>query len=145
VRLEPAGLFESWARPLHGGSFAALLWSRNESCLAHDDSAVHIDPTPQVFWRDLGFRGSAEVIDLWTGRSLGVHADHWPPIYSVRFYARFVRAPSHLHPFLARVWPHVAQPALERELRPHAHRLVKIVPQKGDSLDWTSEEGEMKA
>ena len=74
-----------------------------------------------------------------------MHADHWPPSYSVRLHARFVQTPSHLHLFLTRVWPYVAQPALEWGLRPHAHRLVKIVPQKGDSLDWTSEEGEMKA
>ena len=67
IRLEPAGLFETWARPLTGGKFAALLWSRNDSCLANDDSNVHLDPTPQIFWRSLGFRGSAEVIDLWSG------------------------------------------------------------------------------
>jgi hypothetical protein len=41
-------------RGQHGGSFAALLWSRNESCLANDDSNVHLDPTPQIFWRSLG-------------------------------------------------------------------------------------------
>ena len=115
LRLEPAGLFETWGRPLQGGSFAALLWSRNESCLANDDSEVHIDPSPQVFWRDLGFRGNAEVIDLWTGKSLGVHADHWPSSYS---------------------------DALDWGLRPHAHRLVKILPHPDQSLEWTAEQGE---
>ena len=115
MRLEPAGLFETWARPLHGGAFAALLWSRNESCLANDDSHVHLDPTPQIFWRSLGFRGSAEVVDLWTGESLGVHADHWPPSYSS---------------------------PLKWGLRPHAHRLVKVLPRP--DAEWTSEVGEAR-
>ena len=109
-------MFETWARPLSGGEFAAMLWSRNESCLANDDSHVHLDPTPQIFWRSLGFRGSARVIDLWTGQSLGVHADHWPPSYT---------------------------PALEWGLRPHAHRLVRVVPL--DDVVWASERGEVRA
>ena len=66
IRAEPTGLLETWARPLQGGAFAALLWARNESCLANGDSHVHTDPTAQVFWRSLGFRGSARVVDLWT-------------------------------------------------------------------------------
>ena len=59
-----------------------LLWSRNESCLANDDTGVHEDPTPQVFWDSLGFTGPAEVIDRWTGDSYGSHADNWRRAYS---------------------------------------------------------------
>ena len=62
LRLEPTGQYETWGRPLHGGTFAAMLWSRNESCLANDDTNVHLDPTPQVFWRSLGFKGEAEPV-----------------------------------------------------------------------------------
>ena len=83
VRVEPAGLFETWARPLSNGSFAVLLYNRSAtSCLPHDDHEVHIDPTPQVFFSSLGFRGDAAVVDLWSGEYLGMHTDNWPPAYS---------------------------------------------------------------
>merc|ERR1712166_317473 len=115
LRLEPAGLFEVWARPLDQGMFAAMLWSRNESCLANDDSRVHLDPTPQVFWRSLGFRGKAEVIDFWTGEHLGTHADNWPTAYSS---------------------------PLSWGLTPHAHRLIKVVP--ASDVEWLGQQGEQR-
>ena len=55
IRLEPAGLYETWAKPLGDGSFAALLYHRNESCLDNDDSMVHMDPVPQVCSSFLGW------------------------------------------------------------------------------------------
>ena len=83
VRVEPAGRFETWARPLSGGRFAVLLYNRSASaCLPHDDGEVHLDPTPQAFWSLLGFSGRANVTDLWSGDALGVHSDNWPPAYA---------------------------------------------------------------
>ena len=79
--MAPAGLHEVWAEPLSTGEFAVLIWHRNESCLANDDSAVHIDPGAQIFWSSLGFAGNAMVTDLWTMKPAGIHADHWPEPY----------------------------------------------------------------
>ena len=70
----------------------------------------------QVFWRSLGFRGHAEVIDLWTGQHLGTHKDHWPSSYS--------------DPLL---WG----------LAPHAHRLVKVLPAR--DAEWVGGEEEARA
>ena len=56
------------------------------------------------------------MIDLWTGETLGVHADHWPPSYS---------APT--------LWG----------LTPHAHRLVEVVPQR--DIIWDSDFEERRA
>jgi alpha-galactosidase len=82
IRLEPAGLYETWAKPLADGSFAVLLYHRNTSCLANDDSMMHVDPNPQVMWRSLGFKGSATVTDLWTMKTVGTFVRNFPEAYS---------------------------------------------------------------
>ena len=85
VRVSPSGVSEAWARPLgDDGSFAVLLWHRGETCLPYDDSTVHTDPTPQIFWRSLGFSGAATVTDVWTGKVLGTNVhDHFPKSYEM--------------------------------------------------------------
>ena len=105
MRLSPTGTSEVWAKPLSTGAFAVVLWARNETCTPYDDTNVHVDPTPQVFWRSLGFRGNANVEDVWTEEVVGkAIADHWPPSYEL---------PSHI--------------------KPHAHRFVLVTPAKDAS------------
>jgi len=82
IRVEPTGLYETWAKPLSDGSFAVILYHRNESCLPNDDSMIHVDPNPQVFFRSLGFTGEAEIVDLWTNTSLGIFNHYFPDAYS---------------------------------------------------------------
>jgi hypothetical protein len=79
----PAGMLETWAGPLSGGAFAAILFNRS--------------PSPDAItltWEDLAALGGARpgplrVRDVWRGRDAGVfdsaYTDGTVPAHGVTF------------------------------------------------------------
>jgi len=65
-----SGVWQAWAKPLAGGGTAALLINRNASGPINatiDFAACNVSNS----------HGDAEISDLWSGASLGSHANSW--------------------------------------------------------------------
>ena len=73
---------ELWAKPLADRSFACVLWFRNQTqAIRHRSSKRLHSGRIELDFRDMGFTGDAEVIDVWTNVSYGKFSNYfdWAP------------------------------------------------------------------
>ena len=68
---------ELWAKPLADRSFACVLWFRNQTqAIRHRSSKRLHSGRIELDFRDMGFTGDAEVIDVWTNVSYGKFSNY---------------------------------------------------------------------
>ena len=78
LRIGDRNSAELWAKPLADRAFACVLWFRNQTqAVQHRESKRLHSGSIELDFRDLGFTGVAEVIDIWTNASYGMFTDYF--------------------------------------------------------------------